>query len=266
MPPFNGSDKRLAESCCSIDQFKVVLRGNTIELTRDRMVDLYADSKFRLVYVNNPKSGCTTIKNALFYCDRGFSYFSPELIHSSYYAFWRLGSDNYTDEVVNLFNSNDAYVFSVTRHPLDRFVSGFVDKLLPGGQDLYFNARDLLCAYAGIDLAGDPIAAAVAYLDWLERDEVPHALPSMFDPHFRRQVDNLALESKFPIDFIGKIEQPEPILNMFEKITGSRPTEVWRQRRRVTKNSAKRELLYSKKVRAAVERVYESDFCSFGYS
>ena len=62
--------------------------------------------------------------NVLFYCDRGFSYFRPELIHSSYYAFWRLSTQNYSDEVVNIFNRDDAYVFSVTRHPLHRFVSG----------------------------------------------------------------------------------------------------------------------------------------------
>ena len=85
----------------------------------------------------------------------------------------------------------------------------------------------------------------------------------MIDPHFRRQVDNLA---NFPIDFIGKIEEPEPILDMFERITGLRPTDSLRQRRRVTNHSAKNELLNSKKVRAAVERVYESDFCWFGYS
>ena len=230
------------------------------------MVDLYADSKFRLVYVNNPKSGCTTIKNTLFYCDRGFSYFTPELIHSSYYAFWRLGSHNYTDDVVNIFNNNDAYVFSVTRHPLHRFVSGFVDKLLPGGQASYFDARDFLVGYAGIDLAGDPIAAAVAYLNWLERDEFPHLAPSMNDPHFRRQVDNLGLESRFPIDFIGKIEEPGPILDMFERITGLRPTETWKQRRRVTNHPTKNELLASKEVRAAVQRVYEPDFRAFCYS
>jgi hypothetical protein len=249
-----------------IDKLRFVLKGTAFELTRDRMVDLYADTKFKIIYVSNPKSGCTTIKNVLFYCDRKFSFYEPERIHSSYYAFWRLGSHNYSDDVVDHFNREDVYVFSVTRHPLHRFISGFVDKLLPGGEDSYFDSRDLLCAYAGIDLAGDPIAAAVAYLDWLGRDELPHVPPSMIDPHFRRQVDNLALGLNFPIDFIGKIEEPEPILDMFERITGIRPTEAWRQRRRVTNHPAKNELLNSKKVRAAVERVYEADFRSFGYS
>jgi hypothetical protein len=248
------------------NKFKLVLKDTTFELTQDRMVDLYADTEFKFIYVSNPKSGCTTIKNALFYCDRKFSYVEPELIHSSYYAFWRLGIHNYSDDVVNSFNHNDAYVFSVTRHPLHRFISGFVDKLLPGGQDCYFGTRDFLCAYAGIDLAGDPIEAAVAYLDWLERNELPDVPPSMVDPHFRRQADNLAVGLNLPIDFIGKIEEPEPILDMFERITGLRPTEAWRQRRRATNHPAKNELLNSKKLRAAVERVYECDFHSFGYS
>jgi hypothetical protein len=251
---------------CGIAKFTVILKGAAFELTGDKMVDLYADSKFKLIYVCNRKSACTTIKNILFYCDRGFSYFEPEQIHSSYYAFWRLNKDNYSDDVLNLFNREHAYVFSVTRHPLHRFISGFVDKVLLGEHYYYFNTKDLLCAYANIDLAGDPIAAAVAYLDWLERNELPDTPLSMIDPHFRRQVDNLALASNVPFDFIGKIEEPEPILDMFDKITGLRPTEAWRQRRRVINHPAKNELLNSKKVRAAVERVYESDFHSFGYS
>jgi hypothetical protein len=249
-----------------VAKFRVVVKGTSVELSRYRMVSLHADRQFRLIYVRNPKSGCTTIMNVLFYCDRGFSYFDPELIHSSYYAFWTLNGHNYSDDVVNLFNRSDAYVFSVTRHPLHRFISGFVDKLLPTGQDSYFDARDFLCGYAGIDLAGDPIAAAVSYLDWLEKDELPHVLPSMSDPHFRRQVDNLGLGSNFAIDFIGKIEEPEPILDMFERMTGLRPTEVWKQRRRVTNHPAKKQLLNSKDVREAVERVYESDFHVFDYS
>jgi hypothetical protein len=47
---------------------------------------------------------------------------------------------------------------------------------------------------------------------------------------------------------------------------GLRPTEAWKQRRRVTRHPAKNELLASKRVRAAVERVYEPDFRAFGYS
>jgi Sulfotransferase family len=248
---------------CTCPKFRVELKSRSFELSRRRMVSLHADRQFRLIYVCNPKSGCTTIMNVLFYCDRGFSYFEPEQIHSSYYAFWKFNRHNYSDEVVNLFNRNDVYVFSVTRHPLHRFISGFVDKLLPRGQDSYFDARDFLCGYVGIDLAGDPARAAVAFLDWLERDELPNV--SMSDPHFRRQVDNLALGSNFPVDFIGKIEEPEPILDMFERITGLRPAEMLKQRRRVTNHPAKHELLNSAKVRAAVERVYEPDFRAFGY-
>jgi hypothetical protein len=114
----------MAKSRFEIGKFRVELKGTSVEFSRFRMVSLHADRKFRLIYVSNPKSGCTTIMNVLFYCDRGFSYFRPELIHSSYYAFWRLSTQNYSDEVVNIFNRDDAYVFSVTRHPLHRFVSG----------------------------------------------------------------------------------------------------------------------------------------------
>jgi len=65
-----------------IDKLRFVLKGTAFELTRDRMVGLYADTKFRIIYVSNPKSGCTTIKNVLFYCDRKFSFMSRnESIH-----------------------------------------------------------------------------------------------------------------------------------------------------------------------------------------
>lgn len=243
----------------------VMLKGREYSIRRDRMVSLLADSKFKTIYVGNPKSGCTTIKNAVFVCDRGFQYMEPERIHDSYFAFWQLNINNYTAETVGMFDHPESFIFSIVRHPFDRFVSGFVDKFLPDSQANYFAARDFLNVYLGIDLAGDPVRAAIAFLDWYEKDDVADARHKI-DPHFWRQSENLALEANLPIDFVGKIEDPDPILDMFERVMGTRPTNELKTRRRMTRHPAKANLLTSTDLRATVERVYAADYEAFHYS
>lgn len=262
----------MAARMCGIDwmsqnreSIDITIRGHKYEFARNRVPELYSDRNHRLIYVLNAKSGCTTIKNALYYCDRGIEYFEPERIHFSYFAFWRFDALNCSAEHKQLFDYPNAFIFSVTRHPLHRFISGFVDKLLPGGDEHYFATRDLLNARFNIDLAGDPVPAALAYLEWLQKDEFRTELGSMGDPHFRRQVDCLAVSQGFPIDFVGRLEDRQPILDMFETVSGRSVDKVFETPRRQTHHNAKSLLANSNAIRDAVHRVYKADFEAFAY-
>lgn len=245
-------------------RFKFRLKGRDLDFPYNRMVAFLADSQLRMAYLENPKSACTSVKNVMFYCDRGFAYVEPENIHYSKWAFWFLNIENSADTDVKRFDDADPLLYSVSRHPFDRFVSGFVDKLLPGSQESYFFARDYLSGVGWVDLAADPVKAALAFLELLDQDRL-ELHPGLIDGHFRHQVDNMGLRAGMELDFIGKIEDPDPILDMFEKVTGVRPAEMFKERRRVSSHPAKAELLGNADVRRSVERVYAPDFEAFGY-
>jgi hypothetical protein len=55
-----------------IDKLRFVLKGTAFELTRDRMVDLYADTKFKIIYGSNPKSGYTKLRTYYFIATENF--------------------------------------------------------------------------------------------------------------------------------------------------------------------------------------------------
>lgn len=91
------------------------------------MASFLASRNYNLIYVNVPKSACTSIKNYLYFMDNGIYTEKPNNIHRrSKKEFITYRFDR--DEMKRLFYTH--FVFTFVRHPLRRAFSAFNEKIL----------------------------------------------------------------------------------------------------------------------------------------
>ena len=127
------------------------------------------------------------------------------------------------------------------RHPTERFVSGWRQKVLRWN---YLQLSDELYEQSQ-DLAG--------FLDWFEQQDI-----TTCDPHFRLQS---SLIPRHKIHFLGRMETfNEDVDRMFELIGSKRVEDHHRNKA----NPNPPEISDANKRR--IDRLYERDFKRFGYT
>jgi Sulfotransferase family len=178
-----------------------------------------------LVYVNNPKAACTFAQNVLFCANHGYMYFNPLGLHSSKYAFWRLGGTpivTNADALARLHNMKPT-VFSFVRDPVRRLISGFHSKLIRKDDTIFDDFRDNLTCRGNIDLSTEcnKQKSILMFGHWL-LDQMSN--PNWVDPHFKPQVYNLypngdPSSRMLDIDKIIKIEDPMAINDFASEYT-----------------------------------------------
>lgn len=197
-----------------------------------------------LIYVSNPKSGCSSIKQSLKsaqagkYARDGRSFERSDSPHEDDECLRRSG--------LSPSRCRDRYLFSCVRNPFARVLSGYLDKIENGNPEAYPELKRLRRA------SFESFLHALA-------DHDPHHL----DDHFRPQHINLNYP-KVAYDAVFFLENPEAIARFLEQISPGFTLERFSPHAR----SAAEKLAshYSPAALALVRDIYAKDFELFGYS
>jgi hypothetical protein len=205
----------------------------------------------RLLYVKNPKAGCSTV---LLWLDRlhtGELDFAPSNVHAEH----RLPrpAELGWPEVRDMLGGS-AYRFSFVRDPLRRLESAYRDKIVRGGDRWREEVLTTLgdAADAGVELTFD------RFLSALEQQE-----PLTMNPHWRPQHLNL-MHPVVHYDHVGRLETFDSDLARIRE--EARLPEVPLQVRNASRRPD-RESVYDGRpdlVRRA-EAIYAQDYEIYGY-
>ncbi|WP_436641972.1 sulfotransferase family 2 domain-containing protein [Microbaculum sp. FT89] len=199
------------------------------------------------LYLNNAKSGCSTIKSALVpeVIKRERLTF-PDPLPAAYLHSGRFWSRSYQG-----ISENRPFTFSVVRNPFARILSAYLDKICKQGilRNKHFIQNDI------------PLDANISFVDFLESLD-PNT--SVFDRHWRRQVDNLFVGQ---ID-IDKIYYLENFDETADDLAGALSVKPRFQKRAPHATGASGEFKrhYNDRAIELVLDLYAADFEIFGYS
>ena len=196
----------------------MLLIDGKIHESQELPIILFGPNK-PLAYVLNPKAACTLALHFVFFVNHDYRYFDEGLIHTSPTAFLRLKGPELDARVLNAFYRLAPETFSIVRDPLQRFISGFLSKVLSNDDHAYVPFRDMLTSLHGIDLSPEADAArsCLAFAKWI----VSHDNQKLLDPHFRPQHFNLAVGSRFRVSTILRLEDRAAVLSYFSRWIGA---------------------------------------------
>jgi len=171
---------------------------------------LLGSLKHELVYINIPKSGCTTIKNYLYYLDRGVFYDQPLHIHFDHSALLR--SDRQPMELLAKLTRR-CRVFTFIREPVSRVYSSYNEKIHNVDRYSFRSIRSYLMESYGLQFPetgeislDNHISNFRLFLNFLF-DNLAGNSPIRQDYHWLPQHEILRQHSrKVVIDFIGIVE------------------------------------------------------------
>ncbi|MFQ5624617.1 MAG: sulfotransferase family 2 domain-containing protein [Paracoccaceae bacterium] len=210
----------------------------------------------KILFMKNSKAGCTTVAALIVKYATGKD---TERVHTLKDGLYQ--SEEHWQLFDQAFRDSATFCFSMTRHPVERFASAFLDFCV----DMR-NAsvpRHLPAMRArGFVPGGDTGRNLEAFLGYVEESL---ALSGMYsDRHWREQHRNLGL-GYFHYDFIGKLENyADDIRFAFESagLGGFLAGGDWRQRRNV---SSPDDVALTRRQIARIEALYARDFEMFGY-
>lgn len=221
-----------------------------------RNMILSDDARFLLV--RNPKCGCTSVMQLMYYRARGAFY--PRTIHRATSGI--LMARYHWPEVKSVLLRGSAYLFSTTRHPVPRIYSAF--------RNFFVDQTNLARRkhLGPMRAHGFSETKPEAYNFEVFLDYAAHGIAldaHRVDAHWRRQVDNLGI-GRLAYDRIVKLEDlaetlpevfaaggapgfpsPEILAARFNRTKGGPPPVTMEQRRKI-------------------EALYAEDFAAFGYS
>lgn len=228
-----------------------------------------------LIYLNVPKSACTTIKNQLYFAEFGRYIDEPLDIHHNQ-DLWR--SRDHSPAMVARFEAKLAQrhlVFTFVRHPGRRAYSCFGEKIFSAGNYSFPKVRDLIVAHYGLRLPAEGAPYSLeehrrnfgCYLDFLT-DNFAGRTTIRTDAHWGRQTQILAhFQRYFLIDYIGRVEQ---LGSQFAHVIGQLPLRHQPDLSQRFNEGPKPPFSYEEVVDAAMEErlrtLYRDDYLQLGYA
>lgn len=209
-------------------------------------LDIWWTPQLPIVYVNNPKSGCSTVKNSLklaqadSYLSAGRSSFRRD--DNPHNADDCLTRHGYAD----LRHGGPRLVISCVRNPYARALSGYLDKALHGDISLYR------------ELHGVRPASFEAFLLALEAHPVRR-----LDEHFAPQWINLGLPG-VKYDAVFYLENIAELRNALRSVVSN--FEVESRVPHARGASDKLKAFYSRQAIELTQKLFAGDFARFGYS
>jgi len=213
-----------------------------------------------LSYVLNPKAACTLALHFLFYANHNYRYFDVSRIHFSTTALFRLEGPDLDPGLLDAYFRLAPERFTFVRDPLRRFVSGFHEKILVGGDPGYLQFRDELTSLYGVDLSpeANPAQSCLAFAKWL----ASNVDLKRFDPHFRPQHVNLMVGSRFTIDTILRLEDRDAVFAFFSKWIGSEKAK-WFLSLKFNVQTYSIDEYVTDELKALVRAIYADDYRIF---
>ncbi|WP_084591637.1 sulfotransferase family protein [Gilvimarinus agarilyticus] len=203
----------------------------------------YCSEKLGLAYVRIPKCACTTIERWMARHHDTFQAHPNLPIHSEE------ANQRYFDKVVaELPPLEDYFRFSFVRHPEDRFLSFFNDKLARGKPE-----KPLLKRLEAFGLYhGMPLKKSLEVLA-----EQPDT--SLFNPHFAPQHHFLFDGARLRVDFIGHMENFSAGTTVLQTISNSDIPFPYSNKNPTPKSPLR------KSEQSLLRKIYKRDFELLGY-
>ena len=208
---------------------------------------IHVSPRMGVVYVNNPKVACSTIKLTLQRAeldDPGWK--PPKSVHD------RAGSPLLTDPQIR-GREDEAMagkiVFSFVRNPYGRLRSAYLNKIVSGQK------KGRPREHAGFDADTCPSFRDFV-LSICAQDPFTH------NPHWRPQALNLSVD-RVRFDFIGRLERFAEDWATLAARTGLPAQTDFAGKR--TPSADKAELGFDAEMAQAVQAAYAADFAHFGY-
>jgi len=211
----------------------------------------------QIAYVVNAKAACTLSLNFLFFCNHGYSYFDFTRVHDSNFGFFRLGPE-FRADMIKAFNDLAPETFTIVRDPLQRFLSGYISKVVTTYDEKYHQLRDLVTSLHGVDLSPEADLAksclAFARLIGGQKDT------RQIDRHFRPQYLNLGFDGRFRVDTVLHLEDREALLTYFSKWIGREKAEWFLSQKLGETPGFPKENFMSDELVDVVRKVYARDY------
>jgi hypothetical protein len=223
----------------------------------DFIYGIYISQKHRYVYIDNPKTGCTSLKSALAELElRGeenhLNPYDPNVIHFSDSPLKRFAPIFPNPSLTGLKRQGYRF-FSFVRNPYTRLLSCYLDKFCKERVTDTPQSRRMPGGKAPADFRSF-IKAITEQEDW------------KMDPHWRPQTTNLHFPH-FPYTFIGRFESyMTDFLALFERLgIDSANIPTLRHLNKTNKSSTNLRDFYDKSIQDLVYERYQSDFVHFAY-
>lgn len=168
-----------------------------------------------VIYLNIPKSACTSVKNHLYFLHTGRYSDQPLDIHKESLLKSK-GADAEERESLRRRIATRSMAFTFVRHPGKRAYSCFGEKICTTSPYSFPRIREYLIRHYGVDFSGYDTPDYtlqrhrenyIRYLDFV-RDNVAGRTNVRQDPHWGLQTDVIASFQRFlVIDFIGRVER-----------------------------------------------------------
>ena len=211
--------------------------------------------KHKLIYVETPKVGCTTIKQILQFNELdGDSERLPSDIHDRSVS--PLKAPSFDEELfISSLVSPDIFVFAFVRNPITRVLSAYLDKVTVRGVQATRIQREL-----GVD----PAESVPSFEQFI--DIVSEQSPKDMNPHWAPQCFLLGLPN-VKYDYLGRFECfRESIEYLANRKSLAMPDPQFKAgREHATNAAAKVEAHYTKGALNKVHEIYKEDFERLGY-
>lgn len=221
-------------------------------LSRQSASSIHYLPSLELVYLNNPKAGCSTVRRSLWQAHdsrTGTSTYkgTPHRKEGSPFR----NDPRHLSMMVDELRS--AKWFSLVRNPYARVLSAYLDKFRPNGDPNVIRPFRKRYGWTKRSLPTFP-----EFLRIIAADS-----PESLDHHFRPQT-NLLLVPYTPLDFVGCVER----MDAAERWMNSVCPEITISDHRPHATDASQKILdhYDTAAAAQVLEIYGKDFEIFGYS
>jgi hypothetical protein len=219
--------------------------------------DIHVSLKYRYVYVETPKAGCSTIKDTLQRIELDY----PDLVREDLddihkRALSPLIKPAQTCNFDRILNNPDYFVFCFVRDPYTRLLSAYLDKIVRG-----FPQKVGILAAMGEDPG--QLSKEITFDEFV--DVVCKQDISEMDPHWRIQYYQ-TFQDTIKYDFIGKLENfVNDSAVVFSKITKEYEKYFRVEQRHATSSNDLMRDYYNEKIINKVNAKYKIDFENFGY-
>ena len=209
-------------------------------------VELWWTPQLPIVYVNNPKCGCSTVKNSLKRAQ------ASRYRQEGHHRFELLNDPHVADDclkrwgIKELLRGGQRLVISCARNPYARALSAYLDKV-EGGDIAQYR-----------ELGGQRPKSFEAFLD-----VVASTAPDVLDPHFAPQRLNLGLPD-VAYDAIFFLENAASLQRGLQSAVGAFEIETFAPHSR--RAQQRMEIYYTPRAIELVKQIYADDFAVLGYS
>jgi hypothetical protein len=213
-------------------------------------------TRYRYMYVEVPKAGCTTIKATLQAAEgRNIREILPAAIHAKENSPLMSPADSLST-FHDFFHSQTAFRFAFVRHPYSRLLSGYLEKInhrstVGSGYNAHVHRQ-----------LGLPDDGAVSFEQFVRA--VHKSAPEMLNGHWR-PAHLLTAPNVIDYDFIGRFENFSSHLDELAERLGIASQTLSVGLEHATGASGLVRQYYTPTIQTMVDEVYSGDFEAFGY-